>query len=406
MADADLSEEVLAARSGVSPDFVRRLIDLDIVAPMAGGCFDAADVRRVRVVEALDGAGLSIEGLAEAMRQGVLSLDFVESPAYHRFDSLTDETFRQVSESRGIPLDVLLVIREAAGGMEASPDDLVRESEVPVIAATGALLGVGVRPDILAWSMRVDGESLRRIAETEADYWSSDILGPLIRAGVPMAEIGRRTGAIAAELSTLGDEAVLAMYHAHQANAWMRNIYEGFEMALASRGLQARVERPPAIAFLDISGYTRLTEERGDEAARDLATSLGQIVRRTTAQHGGRTVKWLGDGVMFHFPEPPRGVEACLEMCRGVTSAGLPPAHVGISAGPVLTQGGDYFGRTVNAASRIAGFARQGEVLVSAEVVGAAESLADRVEFQPIGPVELKGISGAMDLYRAVPAAG
>ena len=66
---------------------------------------------------------------------------------------------------------------------------------------------------------------------------------------------------------------------------------------------------PPSLEF---SGYTRMTEERGDEAARDLATSLGQIVRRTSAQHGGRTVKWLGDGVMLHFPEPSRGVVACL----------------------------------------------------------------------------------------------
>ena len=99
-----------------------------------------------------------------------------------------------------------------------------------------------------------------------------------------------------------GDATLLALYHSHQANAWMRNIFEAFEATLASQGLQSRVERPPAIAFLDISGYTRLTEEHGDEAARDLATSLGQIVRRTSAQHGGHTVKWLGDGVMFHFP--------------------------------------------------------------------------------------------------------
>jgi class 3 adenylate cyclase len=252
--------------------------------------------------------------------------------------------------------------------------------------------------------MRIHGESLRRMAETEADYWSTDILGPMMRAGTSMAEVGRRTAEISTELSNLGDAAVLAMYHTHQANAWLRNIYEGFEAALASRGLQAHVERPPAIAFLDISGYTRLTEERGDEAARDLASTLSVIVRRTSTQHGGRTVKWLGDGVMFHFPEPARGVLACLEMTRTVAEAGLPPAHVGIEAGPVLAQGGDYFGRTVNAASRIAGYARQGEVLVSHEVVEAVPSLEGEVAFEAIGPVELKGLSGALSLYRAVRA--
>ena len=402
MTDPGLSIETVAARSGASPEYVQRLLGLGILIPVPGVGLTEADVRRVRVVESLDGAGLSLDGLAEAMGIGVLSLDFVEQPAYHRYDSLTGSTFREVSQQRGIPLDLLLIVREASSGGEAQPDDRVRESELPVIDAGEVLLRHGVRPEVLAWSMRIHGESLRRMAETEADYWSTDILGPMMRAGASMTEVGRRTAEISTELSDLGDGAVLAMYHTHQANAWLRNIYEGFEAALASRGLQAHVDRPPAIAFLDISGYTRLTEERGDEAARDLASTLSVIVRRTSAQHGGRTVKWLGDGVMFHFPEPSRGVVACLEMSSTVISAGLPPAHVGISAGPVLAQGGDYFGRTVNAASRIAGYARQGEVLVSHEVVEAAPSLEGSVAFESIGPVELKGLSGALSLYRAV----
>ena len=93
-------------------------------------------------------------------------------------------------------------------------------------------------------------------------------------------------------------------------------------------------------------------------------------------------------------------------MTSTVTAAGLPPAHVGISAGPVLSQGGDFFGRTVNAASRIAGYARQGEVLVSEDVVEAAPSLAGTVAFEAIGPVELKGLSEALDLFRAVRTPG
>jgi adenylate cyclase len=404
VAESGLSEETVVARSGASPEFVRRLLELGILAPRPGVGLTEADVRRVRVVEALDGAGLSLDGLAQAMRTGLLSLDFVEQPPYERWDSLTLMTFREISQTRGLPLDLLLVVREAGGGAEAQPDDRVRESELPVIAACEAMLRHGVRPERMVWSLRVHGESLRRLAETEADWWGSDILAPLIKAGVPMAEIGRRTAVISSELAPAGDETLLALYHAQQAKAWMRNIFEGFEATLASQGLQARVERPPAIAFLDISGYTRLTEERGDEAARDVAASLGQIVRRCSAQHGGRTVKWLGDGVMFHFPEPARGVVACLEMTTVVSEAGLPPAHVGISAGPVLSQGGDFFGRTVNAASRIAGYARQGEVLVSRDVVEAAPSLAGTVAFEAIGPVELKGLSEALDLYRAVRA--
>jgi adenylate cyclase len=193
---------------------------------------------------------------------------------------------------------------------------------------------------------------------------------------------------------------ILAMYHGHQSNSWMKNFFEGFEAALTRIGLYDRVDRPPAICFLDLSGYTRLTEEQGDAAAAELAGRLSRLVQRTSAQHGGKPVKWLGDGVMFHFRESGPGVLAALEMVEGAREADLPPAHVGLHAGPVLFQEGDYFGRTVNVASRIADYARQGEVLVSDDVVSAA-SPSPGLVFDPIGPVELKGLTEAVSLHVA-----
>jgi adenylate cyclase len=151
------------------------------------------------------------------------------------------------------------------------------------------------------------------------------------------------------------------------------------------------------MCFLDITGYTRLTEERGDEAAADLAARLARLVRRSSQEHGGMPVKWLGDGVMFYFREPGAAVLAALEMAEVVGRHGLPPAHVGIHAGPVVFQEGDYFGRTVNLAARIAEYARPGEVVVSQEVVDAAD--AAPVSFVEIGPVELKGVPGTLRLH-------
>jgi adenylate cyclase len=110
-------------------------------------------------------------------------------------------------------------------------------------------------------------------------------------------------------------------------------------------------------------------------------------------------VKWLGDGVMFYFREPAAAVLAAVEMVTVVGRQGLPPAHVGIHAGPVVFQDGDYFGRTVNLAARIAEYARPGEVLVSQEVIDAAEE--GPVTFTEVGPVELKGVSGSLRLYAA-----
>src|SRR3954454_20405990 len=100
---------------------------------------------------------------------------------------------------------------------------------------------------------------------------------------------------------------------------------------------------------------------------------------------------------MFFFPNPGPGVAAALEMVAGVADAGLPPAHVGLHAGPVIFQAGDYYGQTVNVASRIAEYARPGEVLVSQDVVDASDGT--EVVFREVGPVDLKGVSGALRLH-------
>jgi adenylate cyclase len=169
--------------------------------------------------------------------------------------------------------------------------------------------------------------------------------------------------------------------------------------ALERAGLYRRLERPPAVCFLDLTGYTRLTEERGDAAAADLAARLADLVRRSALEHDGTPVKWLGDGVMCFFREPADAVLAALAMVEVVGRHGLPPAHVGIHAGPVVFQEGDYFGRTVNLAARIAEYARPGEVVVSQEVVDAAHG--GPVTFTEIGLVELKGVPGTLRLHTA-----
>jgi class 3 adenylate cyclase len=129
-----------------------------------------------------------------------------------------------------------------------------------------------------------------------------------------------------------------------------RDLVEDIEGELETAGVLTRPDRVPAMCFLDLVGYTRLTEERGDRAAAELAEALGTLVDRSAREHGGMPVKWLDDGVMVYFREPA-AVQAALAMVEGLPAAGLPPAHVGVAAGPVVAQGGDYFGRTVNLAA-------------------------------------------------------
>jgi adenylate cyclase len=225
-------------------------------------------------------------------------------------------------------------------------------------------------------------------------------MDPVIARGGTAEQLGSTSSSEESlRLDEATNQALVALWHARQVHTWTNNVIGGFEQALTAAGMLTTPARPPAICFLDITGYTRLTNERGDDAAADLAQGLSTLVQRSAIDHGGRPVKWLGDGVMVYFREAGPGVVAALEMVDGVVAAGFPPAHVGLHAGPVLFQEGDYFGQTVNVASRIAEYARPGEVLVTRDVVDAAGE--DGVAFTEIGPVELKGIPGPVHLLAA-----
>jgi adenylate cyclase len=391
------SPEDAAERAGVEPSYLVRLVDLGIVPPARSGRFSPGDVRRVLMARSLEDAGIPLEGVAAAIERGALSLAFLDAASYERFATLGAETFQQVSARTGVPLELLMVIREAIGMAQPSPDDRLREDEMRIVPFIELQLAEGFRAAAIERLLRVQGDGTRRITEQEGAWWNSEVIEPAMAAGKDPEEIGNAD--LADRIAPLSEQALLAMYHAQQARTWTANIIEGFEVMLAKAGIHSRLERLPAICFLDISGYTRLTQERGDDAAADLSAALARLVQRTSVQHGGKPVKWLGDGVMLYFRDPGPGVRAALEMVDGLAAAGLPPAHVGLHAGPVLFQEGDYFGQTVNLTARIADYARQGEVLVSRAVAEASQQ--EGIAFGDIGPVELKGVSGTVHLLRA-----
>jgi adenylate cyclase len=396
-----LSRAELAARAGVDVSYVDELIGAKILRPSADDRFTPGDVRRIRLLQSFQEAGLPLDGMAAGFDRGILSLDFVDQAEYERFATLTDETFEQVSERTNVPVSLLALIREATGLGAALPGDRLREDELQVVPFLQIQVQLGFDPVAIERLLRAMGDSTRKIAEAEAEWWRSQVSQPRLEAGQSGEQVGNPEGSMA--LSRASTEAMLAIYRAQQAQTWTSNILGGFEYILANAGLYKAPDRAPAICFLDITGYTRLTQERGDAAAAELAERLARLVKRTSTAHGGRPVKWLGDGVMFWFRDPGPGVVAALEMLDGLVAAGLPPAHVGLHSGPVIMQEGDFYGQTVNMASRIAEYARPGEVLVSQAIVDATDGQADglAVAFTDIGAVELKGVSGATQLHAA-----
>lgn len=394
-----MSQREVADRAGVEVEYVGKLVGLGVLGPTGNGAFSEGDVRRARLYQGLERAGLPIEAMVEALERGELSFAFLDLPVYDRFSGLSRRSFREVSSREAIPLELLMVVREAIGFAQADPDDRMREDELRVVPLIKLQLSRGFDPAVIERWLRVYGDTLRRITETEADWWYTQVSLPSLASGLNEGEMLEVTNEWGEEFASLTEQALLAIYHAKQEHTWTENLIEEVEDALDRAGLRSRMATPPAICFLDITDYTRLTEERGDEAAAELATRLTPLVQRPADRHGGKVVKWLGDGVMFHFREPGGAVLAAVEMLEAISIADLPPAHVGLHAGPVVFQGGDYFGRTVNIAARIADHAEAGQVLVSQEVVNSTDR--EVVAFTAIGSVVLKGVSQPVELHSA-----
>jgi adenylate cyclase len=383
---------------------VDRLVALGILTPRDGAApFHATDVNKVRLAKACEQAGLPMDGIASVIRAGRLSFAFLDASPYQRWALRSARTYRQVSQQTGVPLELLFDALESMGFPPAAPDDPIRDDELETVPLLRLAHTTGVIDP--PWMTRVGrgyAEGMRHIAKVETEVYHARFEGPLLESGADPRTAMEWASNLSGEFNPLVDRALMGIYRRQQELAWTEHLVEDIETALEQAGVLGRPERVPAMCFLDLVGYTRLTEERGDRAAAELATSLSVLAQRSSREHGGMPVKWLGDGVMFHFREPAGAVLSALRMVRQLPEAGLPPAHVGVAAGPVVAQAGDYFGRTVNVAARIAARAGEGQVLVSDRV--AESGPPPGVTFVELGELPLKGISRPVRVLEALPA--
>jgi adenylate cyclase len=391
----------LAGLAEVTEAEIGRMVDLGVLVPREGPApFRATDTQKVRLAIACERAGLPMDAIAEVIRAGRLSFAFMEATPYHRFALPSTRTFRQVSRDTGIPLETLRGTLESMGFTWTSADEPIREDELEVLPLIRLAISSGLLDQ--AWVTRVGrayAEGMRLAAKVENEAYGARFEEPVLASGLGQRQAMERASEIAGEFIPLADRALMAVYRRQQELIWTEHQVENIEAALEEAGAIPRPERVPAMCFLDLAGYTRLTEERGDQAAAELATTLAVLVERLARVQGGTPVKWLGDGVMLHFREPAGAVVSALDMVRRVPEAGLPQAHVGVAAGPVVVQGGDYFGRTVNLASRLAARAQAGQVLVTGAVAEAPAP--DGVVFSDLGALRLKGFSAPVRVLEA-----
>ena len=395
-----LDEEQLAERAGVNVDVVRRYTELGLLQP-TDGAYTTYDVGRIRLIGSCERSGLPLEGMAQAVERGLFSFAFLDHDQYRRFGAFSDRTFGEAAAEAGLSFDLVRRVYEALGlPIPETEDDPIREQDLLPIRVLGMPIAFGASEEAILRMVRVYADGLWRITQAEAQFYRDHIEQPLVASGMAVARaVEEASNGFGDAWNEVSDSSLIAHYHRHQESAWLSVMVSRIEEALEHMGIYQRTEHPSAMVFVDLSGFTRLTEERGDAAAAELAAVLAAIAQETSQQHGGRPVKWLGDGIMFHFPDPRGCVVAALEMVERTPSVGLPPAHVGVAVGPVVMQDGDYYGKTVNLAARLSGRAGPSEVLVTGEVVEAGRR--DGVRFEEIGKAELKGLSAPVVLHRA-----
>jgi adenylate cyclase len=395
-----IGEDELLERTGFDRNHVRLLAELGVLERAEDGTYPRREIARARVVAELEALGVAPEGIAHALASGHLTFGYLEASG-RRFPR-SERTFAEVADELGIPFGGIERAYVAYGLARPAPDEHVREEDLEQLGRLPLMTEAGVDPEAALRAARVFGDAARRVAEYVSHHFHVAIEEPFRRQGLgdnQAYEAAIRTVGLRAGRS--GEDLLTWLYRRHSETFMTQHSIEHAEAALEAAGVHERAgPTPGAAAFADLTGYTRLTEEAGDDAAARVSIALADLVREIAARHRGTVVKMLGDGVHFHFADPRDAVLAALDVVDGVGPRGLPPAHVGVEAGPMIYDEGDYFGRTVNLAARIASQAEANQVFVGEGLVGLVRP--DGFRLREAGAFELKGIAGATTLYEAV----
>src|SRR4029450_4435709 len=173
----------------------------------------------------------------------------------------------------------------------------MREDELAVVP----LLRLGLASGIfdVAWLARLGrahAEGLRLIVTALGGGYQARFEGTLLASSGDQPTAMTLAAELGVAFEPLVDPMLLAIYRRQQELNWTGGLVERIENELEAAGVGGRPGRVPAMCFLDLVGYTRLTEERGDAAAAALAETLALLVGRSAREYGGVAGKGLGGG--------------------------------------------------------------------------------------------------------------
>ncbi len=358
-------------------------MDFDAIGLLAGLEGEARERRR-RLLERLADDGFSEAELVKAVKENRLALLPVERVLGGTY------TAAEVEERTGLPAGTMARIRRQHGLPEPEFEDRVfSDEDVEAAKSMKLFLDAGFADERVDEITRVLGEGMGRLSATIA----ASFVETFLDAGESEDEVALRFAELAQQLTPAFAPVLVAAFKAHLRDSVQRGV---LGLAELEAGDIAGAQQL-AVCFADLVGFTRLG---GQVEVGELSTVAGRLASLSASltQAPVRLVKTIGDAAMFVSPEPGPLVEVALNLVDAFEAEGLPSLRAGIAFGPALLRAGDYYGNSVNLASRVTGVARPGSVLCTREIRDAA---SDAFSWSSAGRHKLKGVTGPTPLYRA-----
>jgi adenylate cyclase len=394
-----LTVEQLALEAGSSVDVVHRLVQIGVLNPGSLDRFLPGDIIRVEAVQAFIDSGLRLDQIASAIEQGLFTFEFLDALYSQRAPS-SGHTYEEFKRSIGRIALRLPAIYAAMGLPEPEAAAVLRTDEEEILTEFLAVWGESSDEEALTRAARLVGEPARMVSYGWVELYYESTVGGHDRTDLHLADHIEAIARTGPRTTALLPKMLLWLQQRHMQSAIDHANFEAIEQRLARQGLAPpRPDRPAAMAFADISGYTHMTLQSGDRLAVRFSERLREAALEVARQYRGKLVRLLGDGAMLHFRDPEDGVRGTTDLVRMFANADF-SLHAGVHAGPMIERDGDYFGQTVNLASRVSSTAGAGEIKVTRAVVAATEGSG--VRYEAAGPAVLKGLDEPIELFRVM----
>jgi adenylate cyclase len=376
---------------GVTPRTLKRWVDSGVVPH--DGAWTPAAIAHARIVARLRERGHTLRQIAAATEAGRLSFAYIEDLL-----PTEDGDYTVADAARETGLEPALIERIfSTMGLNQAATTRITEDDLQLLRYVAAVLAAGFPLVAFLQLIRVYGQAIAQMADAEVRLFHLYVHEPLMRDGVPGLEMAEEMWGLAGELLPLASP---IMDHVHQRflqHFVEQDVIGHMEADLEGEQLDLGRLRV-AIAFADLAGYTRLTEEVGEEEAVSAVERFVGDVEHTLPDDA-RVIKTIGDEVMVVGSDPSALVDWAVGFQALHVERPLP--RIGVHYGETLYRDGDYYGREVNQAARVAARAAGGEVVCTRPVV---EQGGPHLQFERIGEVRLKGFSEPTELFLARPA--